>query len=1211
MESTSLRECVEDAFEASSEIKEIIETGTLQSRKKERSNDMVESPKKTKAEFEAIISTNHPKSLFDQVISSAKTLVYDLNVGQYIAKSDILDVDEAGRIKTSFDSAPNSVSNKVSLSVLKSPKNQKISPGKGDKAAGGGVRFSPAPSPVPMLAEGVPLAKGTGGRSSMVGEVQHADSPSDTREVSDMTNMDVAAAHPKVRNNVGHHLVDIASSTSSYMHKMEDQKASLEKAMCISIKSQRKADFGAFSHRGKKDVTRKTPCGLCGHKFPECELLGKVTNRGIMRWRQERNTDIGLTDATLRPENLYMSAMVCLFCLQFFDDKVDSSFGDVMVETAAMEDLVFGDNRKEADLELMNGVKVSASEMKKSMKKTPAGRKKSSSAVSAPTRVESLPPAQDNAFSLLHKKPDPVRVSMQNEQLARSKAVDPNKPSIIPLRPLSRMADDMTKTKLQLRGLTSGTVAAGIAPGTVASDLRSKYTSVAKIMKSQFATEREDRELTKKLARRKMKFHKQLKEEKLTNEDLGFDQNHLHVDTHIRKVKAHGDPHSLGNPSIISPSPQQQTKTGKEKRNAQGETEAEHHERIANEGRRDSAMAFVSFLTEVRYNNHIKQMDNFVEHVNSVDDSDDQEDDEDSIHFEKLQAPLNKSPSFFHLGVDEKVDDFWDDRSMPRALGQRKNPNEPKFVRSVHTKRGALKDDDDEDDDLAMPGKPKKKSAEEIMKEAKFQKLVKTALRRKSTIGRSTDSGGSQGSSRGKLGFSDLIGPHGTVAVPPDYMGSSPEPEAEHKGGKITSLRALVDEATHPHAHEEDSVLPSIFEQTRTPVAVGQRESSRKVRKKELPKSTMLPQGAFGPPIERPKPQPKPKPKHKGNAKARSRKFRPQPEMGASASAPVVAKSTSAGSPVRAPLVVKSPVTVDAPSPVVESKFHKMFANAGFFPGVMETVKTHRDVKPPELAQVPGDAVPLVPVSGAGDDYGDDFEEDEEEAERQEQGQAVGSLSQPVDKHKLRPEHTSYQVNTPDRDFTEDGLLTSRTNMHPPTKLEMMNFPGFEMQDEDQNADETFESCDDQEFQKMWFNAENVEFVAENVDQDYNGSADNFEFDEDLKKSKGSAAARGGAAPERRLSRPDMDFVSISGSVLQPRAVSRGSRPGSRNATSADNIRLISGSVKGISSREGSRCQSRSGSRAGSRSLFSRERNQSPTKSVVELSGHKEHETEM
>lgn len=1260
MDSTNLRECVEEGFETSEEVKEIIATGTLMSRKKTKSEANVIIPlRREKSEFEAIISTNHPKSLFDQVISSAKTLVYDLNVGQYIEKSDIVQVDANGKIITQFSTTTAALMNSNESSpdtTFAVPPAKDTFPLDHRQA-----NASPTPSPVPMSPTGVP----GGSKRSAVGELQVTSDIEDLREVADMVNLSVTSAHPQVRNNVAHHLVDISSSSSSYMHKMEEQKASLEKAMCISIKAKSKGGFGADSHRSKRDVTRKVPCGLCGHKFPECELLGKVSHRGIMRWRQDHKTEVGFTDATLKPENLYESTMICLFCLQFFDEKTDSSFGDVMEETAAIEEMVFGDKRSEADRVLMCPTTSTKKKPKKKQENMYSKRGSSCSSVSSPNPIcleENKPSATtvgESAFSLLHKKPDPVRASILNDQPVMLKSSGGvNKPVILPLRPLSRMADEMTKTKLQIRNITSGTVAAGLAPGSVASTLRSKYTSVSQIMKAQYAAEREDRELEKKLKQRKLKFFKQLKEDKLTDEDLGIDAEAPQLDTHVH-VHSHTRSKSSVKPqinSLIDPlssplvSPAAAKKKGKEKRNAQGETEEEHHNRVIAEARYESSQAFVSFLTEVRYKNHVKQDEKFVKIENSC---------EEEKSLPALQPALNKVPSFFHLGVDDNIANFWDDRSMPKAIGQRPNPNQPKYVRSVNTRRGPLVEEI-ELDELKMPAKPKKKSAEEIQKEEKFKKLVTTALRRKSTIGRSSSSSsnGSQGSSRGRLGIGDLLDIHGNLTLPEGYSRAAPPLEPSPKP-KITSMRALVDEAMHAHEHHDDadeSTLPSILEQTKSPMEPIQKETSRKVRRREVPKTTTLPAGVFGPGIERPKPKPKPKPK--GNAKARSQKFRPHPDMAISASAPALEKSRSAGSPIRRELIEQVPIVSP---PKVESKFHKIYAKAGFFPGVMETLKTHKVVAPVAAAT---ENVPEVESSiktetktkteteteteagagaeaeiragniDAGDDYGDDDFDDPEPSpdtitkshlHSQSQSHAlslslglglgIGPQPLPVDKHKLRPEHTSYQVNTPERDFTEDGLLTSRTNnnMHPPTKFEFMNFPGMvPLEDEgrDKIGESVIASCDEQEFQKMWFNAENVEFVSDASLHE----GDDFEFDEDSKKiPQSSPSARGGGAIlEKHPSNGEGEFASISGAALTTRAQSRGgSRPGSRNTSNSDNIRLISG--KGLGSREGSRSHSRSGSRSGSRhgnSMSFRDRNYSPTKGVIELEKHKEYDGE-
>lgn len=99
----------------------------------------------------------------------------------------------------------------------------------------------------------------------------------------------------------------------------------------------------------------KVPCSLCEYMFPPSQLLGTISLKTLITWREQHNVKSNLSEAKSSLNNIYTNVKLCIFCSQFFDTNFSYTLD---VEAAA--------NKK-----IKKQLKEKIQEAKKKEKETP------------------------------------------------------------------------------------------------------------------------------------------------------------------------------------------------------------------------------------------------------------------------------------------------------------------------------------------------------------------------------------------------------------------------------------------------------------------------------------------------------------------------------------------------------------------------------------------------------------------------------------------------------------------------------------------------------------------------------------------------------------------------------------------------------------------------------------------------------------------------
>lgn len=510
-----------------------------------------------------------------------------------------------------------------------------------------------------------------------------------------MTPQEKKIAQTALASSLPANLVNVADSAHSYADKMKKSKQSLQKAMVIALKSEGNLDsvHSAPNKEGKyKDLIspmKKIPCGLCGITFPESALMGKVTLKAIVNWREAHGTPDGLTHAQKTASAIYSPAKVCLFCFQFFDA---GNFGKVFEESYRLRDEIFGINNENMEDVKKKSLSVNSkkpprapSDTKKSSPKSKRSSKISLSPITVPETNQA-----ETALSLvkrLKRQGGTSRRSTSSDSFMRKKPSNANAGP----RPMSALDAEIAKISLRTRHTMSGLANSGVNSNTVPSMLRDKYKTIKSVYQELMEGDKQTSRINQKMKRRKMRYEQALKKHKLEDADLVEHKSHKHPEKMPQSTR---------------------------RRNA-----------------RNLSFREVSQLG-VSFNSNPKPMG--IPRRSSVmgvdgscgDDEMDEIDEEVSELADRLLNPM-----------EEDLGAFFDDRSMPVSYGQLKDRTQVKLIRTLNGNRGG-RENPYYDSKQNGGGGPKKhmkqlghsKSAQEE-KEADFKKVLNHALRKKSVIG--------------------------------------------------------------------------------------------------------------------------------------------------------------------------------------------------------------------------------------------------------------------------------------------------------------------------------------------------------------------------------------------------------------------------------------------------------------------------------------------
>ena len=118
--------------------------------------------------------------------------------------------------------------------------------------------------------------------------------------------------------------LEAVNTDLNYVKFMAQEKRVMKKVVDETIVLRKKQEGDGLETANFQRSIYK-PCSLCELEMPEESLLGEVSFVTVSRWRQERNAPIPKSDHRFSSTNLYNSAPLCIFCMQFFDGEIGSA----------------------------------------------------------------------------------------------------------------------------------------------------------------------------------------------------------------------------------------------------------------------------------------------------------------------------------------------------------------------------------------------------------------------------------------------------------------------------------------------------------------------------------------------------------------------------------------------------------------------------------------------------------------------------------------------------------------------------------------------------------------------------------------------------------------------------------------------------------------------------------------------------------------------